>query len=36
MLKLRQLQQSPEQYAGTVEVCVWVRTVREGKAFGFI
>ena len=36
MLKLRQLQQSPEQYAGMVEVCGWVRTVREGKAFGFI
>ena len=36
MLKLRQLQQAPEQYAGPVEVCGWVRTVREGKAVGFI
>ena len=36
MIKLRQLQQAPEQYAGKVEVCGWVRTVRVGKAFGFI
>ena len=36
MLKLRQLQQAPAQYAGHVEVGGWVRTVREGKTVGFI
>ena len=36
MLKLRQLQHAPAQYAGHVEVGGWVRTVREGKTVGFI
>ena len=36
MLKLRQLQQDPAAYAGSVSVCGWVRTVREGKTMGFI
>ena len=36
MLKLRQLQQAPAQYAWHVEVGGCVRTVREGKTVGFI
>ena len=36
LLKLRDVQKSPEAYAGKIVVCVWVRTVRIGKAFGFI
>ena len=35
-LKLSRFQQSPETYAGAVEVCGWVRTVRESKTLGFI
>ena len=35
-LKLRDIQKAPEQYVGAITVCGWVRTVREGKAFGFI
>ncbi len=35
-LKLKDIQKAPEQYAGAITVCGWVRTVREGKAFGFI
>jgi asparaginyl-tRNA synthetase len=35
-LKLSQIQKSPEEYAGPVAVCGWVRTVREGKTLGFI
>ena len=36
MLKLNALQKDPAAFAGRVSVCGWVRTVREGKAFGFI
>ncbi len=36
MLKLRQLQRAPEQYAGAVEVGGWVRTARQSKTMGFI
>lgn len=36
LLKLRDVQKSPEAYAGKIVVCGWVRTVRIGKAFGFI
>ena len=35
-LKLSQIQKSPESYAGAIEVCGWVRTVREGKNLGFV
>ena len=35
-LKLSQIQKSPESYAGKIDVCGWVRTVREGKTLGFI
>jgi asparaginyl-tRNA synthetase len=35
-LKLSQIQKSPELYAGRIDVCGWVRTVREGKTLGFI
>ena len=35
-LKLSQIQKSPESYAGAIEVCGWVRTVREGKTLGFV
>ena len=35
-LKLKDIQKAPEQYVGAITVCGWVRTVREGKAFGFI
>ena len=35
-LKLKDVQKAPEQYVGAITVCGWVRTVREGKAFGFI
>jgi len=35
-LKLSQIQKSPESYAGSVAVCGWVRTVREGKTLGFV
>ena len=36
LLKLREVQKSPESFAGAITVCGWVRTVRVGKAFGFI
>lgn len=36
MIKLQQLHLAPEKYAGHVEVGGWVRTVREGKAVGFV
>ncbi len=36
MLKLAQIQQDPASFAGDITVCGWVRTVREGKTFGFI
>ena len=36
MLKLREIQSAPERYAGKVDVCGWVRTVRVGKTMGFI
>ena len=36
LLKLRDIQKSPESFAGPIVVCGWVRTVRVGKAFGFI
>ena len=35
-LKLKDIQKAPESYVGAITVCGWVRTVREGKAFGFI
>lgn len=35
-LKLKDIQKAPESFAGAITVCGWVRTVREGKAFGFI
>ncbi|MBQ6234918.1 MAG: asparagine--tRNA ligase [Clostridia bacterium] len=35
-LKLKDIQKAPEHYVGAITVCGWVRTVREGKAFGFI
>ncbi len=35
-LKLKDIQKAPERYLGAITVCGWVRTVREGKAFGFI
>ena len=36
MVKLSELQRSPEAFAGDVSVCGWVRTCREGKTMGFI
>ena len=36
MLKLRDIQRSPEAHAGKIIVGGWVRTVRQGKAMGFI
>ena len=36
LLKLREVQKSPESFVGEITVCGWVRTVRVGKAFGFI
>ncbi|MDD3400210.1 MAG: asparagine--tRNA ligase [Eubacteriales bacterium] len=36
MLSLREIFASPQKYAGQISVCGWVRTVREGKAFGFV
>ena len=36
MVKLSELQKSPEAFAGDVSVCGWVRTCREGKTMGFI
>ena len=36
MLRLAQIQKDPAAYAGEITVCGWVRTVREGKTFGFI
>ena len=35
-LKLKDIQKAPESFVGAITVCGWVRTVREGKAFGFI
>ena len=35
-LKLKDIQKAPESYVGAITGCGWVRTVREGKAFGFI
>ncbi len=35
MIRLSQIQKSPADYAGDITVCGWVRTVREGKTFGF-
>ena len=36
MLKLRDIQRAPEAHAGKITVGGWVRTVRQGKAMGFI
>ena len=36
MLKLRDIQRAPEAHAGRITVGGWVRTVRQGKAMGFI
>ena len=36
MLKLRDIQRSPEAHVGKITVGGWVRTVRQGKAMGFI
>ena len=36
MLKLRDIQRTPEKYAGPLSVGGWVKTVRQGKAVGFI
>ncbi len=36
MLRLAEIQRSPERFAGPIEVCGWARTVREGKTLGFI
>lgn len=36
MLSLREVFSAPEKYQGDISICGWVRTVREGKAFGFI
>ena len=36
MKKLTELHRTPEQFVGPVEVGGWARTVREGKALGFI
>ena len=35
-LKLKDIQKAPESYVGAITVRGWVRTVREGKAVGFI
>ena len=35
-LKLKDIQKAPESFVGAITVCGWVRTVREGKTFGFI
>lgn len=35
-LKLKDVQKNPEAFVGEITVCGWVRTVRTGKAFGFI
>ncbi len=35
-LKLKDIQKAPESFVGAITVCGWVRTVREGKAVGFI
>ena len=35
-LKLKDIQKAPERYVGAITVCGWVRTVREGKAVGFV
>ena len=35
-LKLRDIQKDPAAFAGKITVCGWVRTVRVGKAVGFI
>ena len=35
-LTLREVQRTPESFVGKITVCGWVRTVRVGKAFGFI
>ena len=36
MLTIHDIFKAPEQYAGEISVCGWVRTVRQGKAMGFI
>ena len=36
MLKLVQIQKDPAAYAGEIDVCGWVRTVRESKTLGFV
>ena len=36
MIRLKKIQKDPASFAGPVEVCGWVRTVREGKTMGFI
>lgn len=36
MLSLREVFAQPQKYEGEIQVCGWVRTVRQGKAFGFI
>ncbi len=36
MLKLSEVQKNPAAFAGEITVCGWVRTVREGKTFGFV
>lgn len=35
-IKLHEIQRVPEQFTGKITVCGWVKTVRVGKAFGFI
>ncbi len=36
MIRLKDIQKDPGAYQGPVQVCGWVRTVREGKTVGFI
>ena len=36
LLKLRDVQKNPELFKGPITVCGWVRTVRTGKAVGFV
>ena len=36
MPKLAEIQRNPGKFCGEVDVCGWVRTVREGKSFGFV
>ena len=36
MIRLADVQKRPEDFAGEITVCGWVRTVREGKSMGFV